>query len=115
MVVRQWREDRCTVVHIAGDLDVAGAPRLQAELEQAMAAAEPLQLVIDLTGAPFCDSVGLGVLVSTYNQVHQRHGRLILVVGPGMIRHLLTITNLDHHFETTESLGEARTALDDAA
>jgi len=115
MVVRYWQEDFCTVVHIAGDLDVSGAPRLRGELDQAMASADPLNIVIDLTEVPFCDSVGLGVLVSTLNQTRRARGRLILVLDDGMIRHLLTITNLDRYFETSSSLGEARAALDEAA
>ncbi|WP_336207727.1 STAS domain-containing protein [Nonomuraea sp. LPB2021202275-12-8] len=115
MVVRYWQEDFCTVLHIAGDLDVSGAPRLRAEIEQALASADPVRLVIDLTEVPFCDSVGLGVLVSTLNRVQHARGRMILVLGPGMIRHLLTITNLDRHFETSSSIGEARAALGEAA
>ncbi|MGW3342838.1 STAS domain-containing protein [Nonomuraea rubra] len=115
MVVRHWREEPCTVLHVAGDLDVAGAPRLRAELEQALAAADPLNVVVDLTEVPFCDSVGLGVLVATLNHVQDLNGRMILVLAPGMIRHLLTITNLDRHFETSHSLTEARAALESAA
>ncbi|MFC5826762.1 STAS domain-containing protein [Nonomuraea insulae] len=115
MVVRCWQEDPCTFVRVVGDLDVAGAPRLRAEMEQALAAADPLNVVIDLTEVPFCDSVGLGVLVAALNHVQHMNGRLILVLAPGMIRHLLTITNLDRHFETSESVSEAREALDNAA
>jgi len=115
MVVRSWQEDPCTVLHVVGDLDVAGAPRLRAEIEQAIASADPLNLVMDLTEVPFCDSVGLGVLVATLSHVQDLRGRMILVLGPGMIRHLLTITNLDRHFETSATLGEARAALDPAA
>ncbi|WP_214320926.1 STAS domain-containing protein [Nonomuraea sediminis] len=113
MVVRSWREDHCAVVEVVGDLDVAGAPRLRAEIEQALA--EPPNLVLDLAEVPFCDSVGLGVLVAVLNRVRQARGRLILVVTPGMITHLLTITNLDRHFETMDSLAEARLALGAAA
>ncbi|MEU8358969.1 STAS domain-containing protein [Nonomuraea sp. NPDC048882] len=115
MVVRCWREGPFTVVRVVGDLDVAGAPRLRAELEQALGAPAPLNLIVDLTEVPFCDSVGLGVLVATLNQVQRLRGRMVLVVGPGMIRHLLTITNLDRHFATSGSLDEARTALGTAA
>jgi anti-sigma B factor antagonist len=115
MVVRSWREDPCTVLHVVGDLDVAGAPRLRAELEQAIASADPPNLVVDLTEVPFCDSVGLGVLVATLTDIHHMRGRMILVLAPGMIRHLLMITNLDRHFETSDSIGEARTALGNAA
>ncbi|MEV4116377.1 STAS domain-containing protein [Nonomuraea sp. NPDC049695] len=115
MVVRSWREDPCMVLRVVGDLDVAGAPRLRVELDEAIEAADPLNLVVDLTEVPFCDSVGLGVLVATLNHVQRVKGRLILVLGPGMIRHLLTITNLDRHFETRDSLGEACSAFGNAA
>ncbi|WP_049566124.1 STAS domain-containing protein [Nonomuraea sp. SBT364] len=115
MVVRCWREEPCTVLHIAGDLDVYGAPRVRAELEQALAGSDPVKLVIDLTSVPFCDSVGLGVLVATHNHVRRTRGRMILVLAPGMISHLLTITNLDRHFETSPSREEAQAALSTAA
>lgn len=115
MVVDCWREEPCTVLHVVGDLDVAGAPRLRAELEQALAAPGPPNLVVDLTEVPFCDSVGLGVLVAAYNMIQNMNGRMILVVAPGMIRHLLTITHLDRHFETSDSLNAARAALGSAA
>ncbi|MCA2185701.1 STAS domain-containing protein [Nonomuraea cavernae] len=115
MVVSCWREDPCTVLRVVGDLDAAGAPRLRAELDQALALPHPLHLVLDLTEVPFCDSVGLGVLVAGLNHVQRRHGRMILVLAPGMISHLLTITNLDRHFETSASMDDARTALGAAA
>jgi len=114
-MVRSWREDLCTIMRVAGDLDVAGAPRLRAELDQAIAEAHPPHLVVDLTEVPFCDSVGLGVLVATHNNVQRMRGRMILVLGPGMISHLLMITNLDRHFETSASIDEACTALGNAA
>ncbi|GAA0927414.1 hypothetical protein GCM10009560_29970 [Nonomuraea longicatena] len=71
--------------------------------------------IVDLTGVPFCDSVGLGVLVEAHNRARRARGRLVLVVAPGMITHLLAITNLDRHFETHASLGAARAALVAAA
>jgi anti-anti-sigma factor len=116
MVVRSWREESCTVIQPRGDLDVSAAPRMRAGLEEALAASgDPPLVVLDLTEVPFCDSVGLGVLVTALNNVSYAGGRLILVVAPGMISHLLTITNLDRHFTTTASVTEARTLLDAAA
>ncbi|SEM81425.1 STAS domain-containing protein [Nonomuraea pusilla] len=115
MVVRTWREDPCIVLRAVGDLDVSGAPRLRAEIDQALApASAPPLLVLDLTEVPFCDSVGLGLLVATLNRVRQVRGRMVLVLADGMIRHLLTITNLDRHFTTRGSLDEARETLEAA-
>lgn len=115
MVVRTWREDPCTMIRAVGDVDVLGAPRLLAEIDQALAAHDPPHLILDLTEVPFCDSVGLGVLVGTLKRVRRAQGRLILVLTPGMITHLLDITNLDRHFETYTSVEDARTALGAAA
>jgi anti-sigma B factor antagonist len=115
MVVRSWQEDLCTVLRVSGELDVAAAPRLRAELEPVLSTPGPLMLVMDLREVPFCDSVGLGVLVSTLNHARRTGGRLILVLEEGMIRHLLTITNLDRHFETSPSMEDAQAALGTAA
>lgn len=110
MMVRSWADGRFALLQAVGDLDLTTAPRLRAEIDAVLATDEP-HLAIDLTEVPFCDSVGLSVLVSTLTRVRERHGRMVLVVGGGMIPHLLTITNLDRHFEVTGSIDEARQEL----
>lgn len=109
--VQTWRSGPCAVVRATGELDLAVAPRLRAEIDRVLDGAGVPGLVVDLTKVPFCDSVGLGVLVGTLTRLREAHCRLILVVGPGMITHLLTITNLDRHFEVRGSLREALDAL----
>ncbi|WP_326820149.1 STAS domain-containing protein [Streptosporangium sp. NBC_01639] len=110
--VQRWSNGPCVVVRASGELDMAVAPRLRAEVEQALETPGHPCLVLDLTEVPFCDSVGLGILVGALTRVRDTHGRLILVLNPGMITHLLTITNLNRHFETCGTLHEA---LDAAA
>ncbi|MEV4242235.1 STAS domain-containing protein [Streptosporangium canum] len=110
--VQRWNNGPCVIVRAAGELDMAVAPRLRAEVDRALETPDHPCLVMDLTEVPFCDSVGLGILVGALTRIRDTHGRLILVVGPGMITHLLTITNLNRHFETCGSLREA---LDAAA
>ncbi|MGJ6966396.1 STAS domain-containing protein [Streptosporangium sp. G11] len=109
--VQTWRSGACVVVRATGELDMAVAPRLRAEIDRALDGAGTPSLVMDLTGVPFCDSVGLGVLVGTLTRLKEAHGRLMLVLSPGMITHLLTITNLDRHFETRDNLREALDAM----
>ncbi|MER7128705.1 STAS domain-containing protein [Streptosporangium saharense] len=108
--VHSWNRGPCVVVRAAGELDMAVAPRLDMEIGRALDLAECPCLVLDLAEVPFCDSVGLGVLVSALTRVRDSHGRLILVVRPGMVARLLTITNLDRYFETRGSLREALAA-----
>ncbi|RCG31804.1 anti-sigma factor antagonist [Sphaerisporangium album] len=105
--IQQRHVGACTVVEIAGELDMYAVPRLRATLDLALKARRPPCLVLDLGRAAFCDSLGLGLLVSTLNRVREAGGRLALVVGPGMISRLLAITNLDHHFETYATCEEA--------
>ncbi|MCG5218345.1 STAS domain-containing protein [Streptosporangium sp. KLBMP 9127] len=111
MEVLVWRDGPCVVVQPAGDLDLAATPRLRAHLDRALSTPQPPCLVIDLTKVPFCDSVGLGLLVHTLNRVRDARGRLVLAVSAGMITHLLTITNLDRHFETYDTLRAAQESL----
>ncbi|MFC4530282.1 STAS domain-containing protein [Sphaerisporangium dianthi] len=102
------QDGRCVIVEIQGELDMNAVPRLRAELDHAIEESQPPCLVLDLTGTSFCDSLGLGLLVSTYNRVREMGGRLALAVTPGMmISRLLTITNLDHHFETHPTTADA--------
>ncbi|MEU7897102.1 STAS domain-containing protein [Nonomuraea sp. NPDC049152] len=111
MLVRSWTDGRFALLQAVGDLDLTTAPHMRAEIDAALATMEEPHLAIDLTEVPFCDSVGLGVLVSTLTRVQQQRGRLMLIVDGGMIPHLLTITNLDRHFELTDSVDEARQEL----
>ncbi|WP_344855390.1 STAS domain-containing protein [Planomonospora alba] len=113
--VQTRRENSCTVIRVKGELDMSVAPRLRAAIDRVLAEPGRPCLVMDLTEVPFCDSVGLGIMVNTLTRVRDSRGRLVLALAPGMIAHLLTITNLDRHFETYGSVEEAFGAFDAAA
>ncbi|MET8141641.1 STAS domain-containing protein [Sphaerisporangium sp. NPDC005288] len=101
-------DGQCVIVQIDGELDMSAVPRLRAELDHAIEGVRPPCLVLDLTRTSFCDSLGLGLLVNTYNRVREMGGRLALAVTPGMmVSRLLTITHLDHHFDTYQSTADA--------
>jgi anti-sigma B factor antagonist len=80
------------VCRIAGDLDLATAPRL----EEALASRAPgSQVVIDLTGCTFLDSSGVRVLAATARATTEEGGRLdLVVIDPGIAR-VLEITGID--------------------
>ncbi|WP_230878499.1 STAS domain-containing protein [Planomonospora sp. ID67723] len=105
--VQTWQNGPCVVIRAAGELDMNVAPRLTAEVDRALEGQIRPCLVMDLTQVPFCDSVGLGTLVGALTRMKDSQGRLILVLTPGMITRLLSITSLDRHFETCGTLHEA--------
>ncbi|GLW05396.1 anti-sigma factor antagonist [Microtetraspora sp. NBRC 13810] len=115
MEILSWREGTSTVIQPDGDLDLAATPRLREVLDEVLATHRPPRLVIDLTKVPFCDSAGLGLLINTLTRVRDANGRLVLAVTPGMITNLLTITNLDKHFEIHETTQAAQLSLAKAA
>ena len=53
-----------SVVRCAGDLDLAALETMAAAVREALAP-RPVGLVLDLADVPFCDTVGLRLLLST--------------------------------------------------
>lgn len=106
--VESVRNERHAVVVVAGDLDAATAPRLQAELAQ-LAAEGIDRVVLDLRRTTFVDSFGLGVIVSAKKRLSQEGNALCLVAGSEQrtLRRVLEITGLDRVLPVHGSVIEA--------
>jgi len=82
------------VVHVAGEVDLANAPELDAQLATVMSDS-PSQLVVDLTDVTFMDSTGLGVLVRALKRSRELEIRLDLIVTNERVLKVFGITGLD--------------------
>ena len=72
--VSEREEPGATVIRVDGELDVLTAPELAARLA-AVTRRHRGDVVVDLRGAVFIDSVGLHVLLSAYRRLaHWGHG-----------------------------------------
>lgn len=92
-----------TVVHVAGEVDLATAPRL----EEALAGVESEVVVIDLSHCTFLDSAGIRTLVGAERRLSDAGRSLRIVsVDPGIIR-LLEITAVDSLIAVHPSLDDA--------
>ena len=91
------RGDR-RVLSITGDCDLASAPELRRHIVRASTDVD--ELVIDLSGVGFIDSVGLGLLVGAARRVEH----LIVVAPDGSARRALVATRLDQILNVTDSL-----------
>ena len=88
------------VIHIQGELDLAGCPAL----ELALLTAEQSQadrIVLDLDGLTFIDSCGLNILVEAARRSVRNGGRLQMTRGNGQVAHLLSFTGLDSRLPNT--------------
>ena len=84
-------------VVFGGELDLAGAERAEAALQDAQAPGTTLE--VDLRGLTFMDSTGLKLLVACRNRAAEDGGRLVVVVAEGAVRRLLELTGLDAEVE----------------
>ena len=89
--------DGWQVLRLAGEVDVATAPRLRDRLVQLVNEGPP-KLVVDLSGLSFIDSMGLGALVSGLKRARAHDGDLRLVGASDHVAKVLEITRLDQAF-----------------
>jgi anti-sigma B factor antagonist len=79
---------------LEGELDLAGAPAVDAELKR-IDESKPELLVIDLRALTFMDSTGLGVLVEALRRATSAGYQLAVVRGPMAVQRVLEISKLD--------------------
>ncbi|WP_329201643.1 MULTISPECIES: STAS domain-containing protein [unclassified Streptomyces] len=89
----QHTEGDLALAHVAGELDMATAPRLRA---QALALIEQghQHLILDLEAVTFCDSSGFNALVGIYRCAKAAEGTLVLAAVPDRLERLLDLTGL---------------------
>jgi anti-anti-sigma factor len=88
------REETDGVVHVAGELDLATAPQLQAVLHRLVSSGADT-VVLDVADLSFCDSIGLGVFVAAHRDLPAG----LVIRHPSIpLQKLLHATALDTHF-----------------
>lgn len=103
-----------TVVAVAGEIDVATAPRLRKEAI-AIVGEGHHRMVLDLEAVDFLDSTGLGVLIGVLRRINSVGGELRLVCSTPRILDLFSLTGLDRVFDLRYSLADATDATDTPA
>ena len=93
-----------TVLHVAGELDMATAPSLE---EALVGAGFEQRIVIDLSACTFVDSSAVRVLVASARDSAAANGSLALVApDPGILR-VLEISGVDTMLPVHPTLEEA--------
>ncbi|HLL66394.1 MAG TPA: STAS domain-containing protein [Micromonosporaceae bacterium] len=100
----------CTVVQVAGEVDLSTEPELRRDLA-AVVEREMAQVVVDLTGVAFLDSTGLGLLVWAFRRMQDRGGGLCLAGPQASVAKLLDLTSLDRLITVYDSVEAATEAI----
>jgi anti-sigma B factor antagonist len=87
-------------VHVAGELDIASAPRLERTLRGAELRAR--LVVLDLRELTFVDSCGVHVIVYASLRARRAGRRLVLLRGPAQIQRLLALSGAGDLVETVD-------------
>lgn len=90
--LRSTREGETHIVELLGELDIAGAPRLEAEL-RAVEATDAEAIVVDLSGLEFIDSTGIRMLLLASDRCSEGR-RMSILRGPKQVHRVFEITDL---------------------
>ncbi|MGH2686844.1 MAG: STAS domain-containing protein [Actinomycetota bacterium] len=100
------QRDGWSVLSVAGEVDVATAPRLRERLVDLVTEGNH-RIVVDLESVDFLDSTGLGVLVGALKRVRTHEGELALVCTQPRILKVFEITGLTKVFSMHRTVDEA--------
>ena len=88
------RDDDGLRLRLAGDVDAATAPLLEAQITEAVRAGHA-QVILDFGDLKFIDSSGLSVLVSNHKRLRDAGGDLVVESPPPAALRLFEIAGLD--------------------
>lgn len=89
-------------VHLAGEFDVANAPRVERTLREALC--DVSLVVLDLRGLTFMDLTGLRVILDACSQA-RGEGRELNVLGGPQVERLFALTGTAEAVNTVELSG----------
>ena len=108
----QRPEGGCTILAVTGQLDLGSAAEFGGVVDELIAGAPGLRLVLDLTQLSGWDSSGLAALITAQQGVSRHHAaRMILAGLPGPLVQRLREAGLDSQFTLAGSTAEAVEAL----
>jgi anti-sigma B factor antagonist len=105
LTVEVRHEPGHVLVTVAGEVDIATAPRLQDRLAALAATGRPL--IVDLDRVTFIDASGLGVLARVASQARAQGASLHAVCARHLVRRLFAITGLDRQVPLARTVTDA--------
>ncbi|MFL5886287.1 MAG: STAS domain-containing protein [Thermoleophilaceae bacterium] len=95
VTVTTENQDGVVVAHVAGEIDLASAPRLSRELTAAIPN-DATGVVIDLSGTTYLDSSGVSLVFELAERMQARQQQLRLALPDGApLRRVLRVVNLE--------------------
>jgi anti-sigma B factor antagonist len=109
LVVQVRLQCGCTVITVAGEVDIATAPQLGHHLAALAGSGRPV--IADLDQVSFIDAAGLRVLAAAARQAAAAGGSLHVVSGRYQVRRVFALTGLDRQIPLARTLAGALAGL----
>jgi anti-sigma B factor antagonist len=97
----------CGVIEVSGELDLAGAPVLEAAVRD-LNLLTARAAVLDLRQLTFIDAAGLNAVVDLYAECQNRAVTLTIIPGPRSVQRLFELTRLDRLLPFSDPLTKRR-------
>ena len=107
MEIAVRRESRLVIVDMAGEIDVNAVARIRDTLGDLTKAVSP-QILVNLAGATYIDSSGLGILMAARREASKGGGRLAICGMTKDVRMVFELTRLNKFFEIYDDEAAAR-------
>ena len=104
LVTNQTLGDERSVT-VVGEVDVSNASELREALDAAIAddASEASHLSIDISGVPYIDSTGIGVLVGTVHRAADRDMSVSVMRPQRNVARVLSLLGLDAELNVSDA------------
>lgn len=97
---RVQEEAGAVVLHLNGEIDLAAAPLLDAELGRCLERLQPV--IVDFSEVAYCDMSGVRALERFHAALGHR-SRDLIVVSSGIIRRLFALVEVDKRITMTDT------------
>jgi len=94
------------VLVLRGSLDIDTAPVLKANLTRLVERPSP-RVIVDVSGLDFCDSMGVGVLVTASGRATERGGWVRLAAPSSFLRRLFDTLGLTDYLALSPDVATA--------
>ena len=94
LTVRSQRQGDVIAIALSGELDLATADGVDAELVRAEAT-DAASIVLDLSGLTFMDSTGVRLLIQAHARSRANEDRLTLRRGPAAVQRVMELSGVD--------------------
>ena len=105
--VSSERRGDAIVLSLSGELDIAGAPRIEDALREAEEQG-PAAVVLDLRELGFMDSTGLRTILAADARAKEAGRRLVVVQGDENIQRVFEVTRLHERVEIVDDPDDVR-------